>query len=443
MPPGWPHHESPSATDLVDQADNGADMATASDEFERRLRMMLDIASDVVFELGPDLSYRWVSPSVTEVLGWQPDDLVGRSAEDLIHPDDLPEVLAARQSPIRTPAIAARYLTLDGEYRWLSGRSRELRDADGVMLGRIVGLHDSQEQVLAQQALAASEEKFRLLAENASDVVVHERDGVVRWVSPSVTEGLGWSADAWIGHRLNQFAHPDDTHEVDTWTSSDQPIGAEVGRARISTQNGSYRWVEARARPFRSSSGALDGTVLSLRTVDAQVAAEEQLRQRARLDPLTGLLNRSEALELLVARTSRPRRTGPRFAVAFCDLDGFKEINDSRGHAVGDQLLRTVAARMIATVRSGDIVARFGGDELLIALDGVHDLADAVRIAEAVRIVVAEPINTSGEPVTTTVSIGVTLAEVGEDIDSIIARADQAMYRAKSEGRNRVVAVSA
>ena len=98
---------------------------------------------------------------------------------------------------------------------------------------------------------------------------------------------------------------------------------------------------------------------------------------------------------------------------------------------------------MIATVRSGDIVARFGGDELLIALDGVHDLADAVRIAEAVRIVVAEPINTSGEPVTTTVSIGVTLAEVGEDIDSIIARADQAMYRAKSEGRNRVVAVSA
>ena len=137
----------------------------------------------------------------------------------------------------------------------------------------------------------------------------------------------------------------------------------------------------------------------------------------------------------------RSSRTGREIAMVFCDIDDLKRVNDTFGHAAGDELLRMVATRMSTSVRGGDVVARIGGDEMLVVLDGVHDLEQAAELANKLRAVVAEPALIGEQWHRVTMSVGVTLAASGEDVDAVVARADEAMYTAKHGGRDRVVAV--
>ena len=168
---------------------------------------------------------------------------------------------------------------------------------------------------------------------------------------------------------------------------------------------------------------------------------EQQLRQRASTDELTGLLNRRELLEQLeVLLADGDRRHGRgTLALLFCDLDLFKEINDSLGHAAGDLVLRSVAERIRRAIRRDDLAARMGGDEMVVVLRSVADLEAAVALAGKVGSAIAEPISGDGLQARITASIGVTLARSGEDVDGLMARADLAMYEAKKAGRNRVI----
>jgi diguanylate cyclase (GGDEF)-like protein len=153
-------------------------------------------------------------------------------------------------------------------------------------------------------------------------------------------------------------------------------------------------------------------------------------------------VNRHEALEQISAIAGGSTRQGDRTAVLFCDLDRFKEINDSFGHGPGDELLRTVARRIRRALRSSDLAARFGGDELVVVLQGVRGMNDALHIAEKLRRAVAQPIPTSAGNLSITLSIGVTMLRPGENPDAILSRADRAMYEAKQSGRNQVVPIA-
>ena len=162
---------------------------------------------------------------------------------------------------------------------------------------------------------------------------------------------------------------------------------------------------------------------------------------RARFDSLTGLLNRKEILQEIARVTSHLPRTGQQTAVLFCDIDRFKDINDTRGHAAGDEVLRVIAERTSQSVRKDDVVARIGGDELLVLLTGVHSLDEATAIAEKIRDRAEEPVRVDGRDLVASLSIGVTMSHAGESTDDLVARADTAMYEAKERGRNRVVAM--
>lgn len=301
---------------------------------------------------------------------------------------------------------------------------------------------DVTDRMQAERDVAAAGEKYRLLAENVSDVVVHVRDGIVAWVSPSVEAVFGAPPQAWVGRPMVEFVHPDDLATVLDDIASLVPGVNVMSRQRIRGADDAYHWVESNSRAYIDAAGAEDGFLTSLRVVDALVASERELARRARVDDLTGLMNRAEVVQQLETMVDKGRRRGDNVAVLFCDIDWFKDVNDKFGHAAGDEVLRVVAERIASTIRQDDVAARFGGDEILVGLAGVHDVEEALGVAEKVRLACHEDIDLPGDVVVqVTVSIGVTLARAGAPLDEVIAHADRAMYDAKQSGRDRVVAI--
>ncbi len=407
---------------------------------ERRLRLMLENSTDVVFELGNDDAYVWVSPSARTVLGWDTSELVGKTARDLVHPDDLPALIRARTNASGGVAgvRSFRYRQADGSYRRMSGMSREMRDADGTLHGRVVGLRDVQAEHEAAEALVAAQEHYRLLAENASDVVFRtDQDAVLTWVSPSVTQALGWEPDQVLGRAAADFLHPDDLRRVRS--ASRSVLRGDRGRdeVRIRTCGGTYVWMAVMVRPVPRATGAATAFVGSAHNVETEREAAQVLRFLASHDPLTRLANRPALVTRLSRILSHPPRTGTRLAVLFLDMDGLKHVNDTLGHAVGDQVIVEVAGRIAAQVRTDDLIARFGGDEFIVALPSIHAAEDAEAIAAKIHRAVRAPIHTPSAELSVTLSIGIAVAEPGDDPDEVLKHADLAMYRAKNTGRDR------
>lgn len=297
------------------------------------------------------------------------------------------------------------------------------------------------EKQLVSKEHADAEMRYRILADNAVDIVVHLRGGDVAWVSPSVEAALGGPAHRWTGGGLRRRIHPEDR---DTLATALQRIAggeAVLHRFRVRAVDEQYHWVHGHGKPYVDAEGNTDGLIAALRIVDDQVEAEQRLERLARFDTLTGLANRAEAIGRLEAALEQPRHQGTGVGVLFCDVDYFKEINDTWGHGIGDAVLATLAARIRASVRQGDTVGRTGGDEILILLPGVHNIDEVAEIAEKIRCRAAEPIQVSEQTIRATLSIGATIALPGEPVSSITARADAAMYKAKSGDKNTVIRV--
>lgn len=187
------------------------------------------------------------------------------------------------------------------------------------------------ERADAERERAEAEQRFRLLADNAVDVVVHHRGFQVVWVSPSVETAFGWPPEKWIGSDLTDRIHPDDLSTVAVAMAEIAAGRTAVARCRIATAAGGNHWVEVRGKPYVDAEGTADGVIAAVRIVDHQVAAERQLERLARFDALTGLVSRSEALAHLEYALTCSRTAGTEPGVLFCDVDRFKAINDTYG----------------------------------------------------------------------------------------------------------------
>jgi len=200
-------------------------------------------------------------------------------------------------------------------------------------------------------------------------------------------------------------------------------------------QQGSLRYLDIRAVKVG------DELSVTWRDVSERIALEQALQRRAATDSLTALLNREEVFTQMERLLAADQRQGGEQAVLFCDLDHFKEVNDRYGHQAGDAVLQAMADRIRSCLRASDLAARIGGDELMVVLPGVQGLDDAVTIAEKLRQLAHDPVPTPAGDVHLSLSVGVALACPGESLDELIARADAAMYAAKKQGRNQVVAI--
>jgi diguanylate cyclase (GGDEF)-like protein/PAS domain S-box-containing protein len=420
------------------------------EESEERLRATLDAMLDphVVLEAVRDDTGRIVdfvfldaNAAAAEFNGLSRDDLIGVPLLGQ-HPaagtttlfEDYVRVVETGEPIIRDDWSYPQDM-LGGELRRYDVRAVKFRD------GLSQTWRDVTDRYEAGRRVAESEERYRLLADNATDIIFRLRHSLITWVSPSVTTVLGGEPQEWIGQNWADLIHPDDMEAAAAALPDLLETGTGLYRARIRAADGTYHWAEAHIGTYVRSGGEPDGWIVSTRIIDEQVAAEQKLERLARLDSLTGVMNRGEAMTRLQAIIANERSPGRELAVIFCDVDRFKDINDTHGHAAGDAVLVELTRRITDSIRREDLVARMGGDEILVLLADTHGQDEALRIAEKIRQRVVEPITVDGQALSVTLSIGVSVLIPGEEPDALIARADQAMYEAKRLGRDRVIAI--
>jgi diguanylate cyclase (GGDEF)-like protein/PAS domain S-box-containing protein len=279
----------------------------------------------------------------------------------------------------------------------------------------------------------ASERELRFLADNTSDLVVRcTLGGVVLYASPSAERMLGMNPKDLVGRPVSDICHPDDVTPV--LSLKDGSPGEVVRQTRrIHRADGTYVWVEALAQLVPGAQPGTFETISTSRDITERRKAEEALMHLATHDELTGLPNRfflSQNLGPTLADAATPGLSG---VVLFVDLDGFKAVNDSLGHGYGDRLLVQVAQRLERVTRAGDMVARFGGDEFIVACPST-DVSSA-QLAERIEHELSVPFELDAHIVTISASVGWAHVTEGVTPEALMALADRAMYAVKAQRR--------
>jgi diguanylate cyclase (GGDEF)-like protein/PAS domain S-box-containing protein len=286
-----------------------------------------------------------------------------------------------------------------------------------------------------------SEARFQSLVQHSSDLItVIEADSTIKYQSPSVEKVLGYREGELIGVKLIELLHPKERETVLNNLSQRSPAhkDSELVECRLRHRNNTWLHFEILSTNLLHDPN-VGGIVLNGRDISERKAFEQQLTHQAFHDPVTDLANRALFKDRADHALARQVRESCGLAVLFVDLDDFKIINDSLGHASGDQVLRDVGTRLHAAVRPMDTVARFGGDEFAILLEDVERPQYAAEIAERILEGLRAPFELEDKEVFVGASVGIAVVQGGEAIvlgaDELMRNADVAMYMAKREGK--------
>jgi diguanylate cyclase (GGDEF)-like protein/PAS domain S-box-containing protein len=396
-------------------------MKRACDEAVERHTHVLRAMTDGVYVVDEALRIGELNPEAERLLGRTAAALLGRGLEEVVDPliSDLgPDVRYARRTgeTVRKLQVAAT-----------SGATVEVRVRSA---GRdvIVSLRDVSERARSDVRLRENEQRLRLVTQNV-DAVVWTADREARFTSIAggALDQLGLRADQLIDHSSGPLIAEHVLQDVARGIT----VRAETARGE--------RWLRHHVEPLRDGDGAVVGAVGVSLDITELKRTQQELFDSAHRDRLTGLPNRLSLDARIDETIADARRDDRRFAVLFVDLDRFKTINDTLGHGTGDQVLREVAARLQETLRSGDVIARPGGDEFIILLPRVVHHGEAESVALRLVRALALPVPAGGRDLFVNVSVGVAIfPDHGRDAEAIVAHADAAMYRAKALGGNRV-----
>jgi diguanylate cyclase (GGDEF)-like protein/PAS domain S-box-containing protein len=311
-----------------------------------------------------------------------------------------------------------------------------------IFVIRMVGATVQQKEE-AESSLRLSEDRFRSLIQNSSDAtLVMDEDGICTYVSPAVTELLGYAPSDLLGKRATDFIHPDDHDRVRERLGPEFQSSPDTAllQFRMGRKNGDWRDVEA-VVTNQIDRASVAGYVANVRDITERKEFEAILAHRALHDPLTGLANRQLILDRAEQMLVRSRRARDPIAAYFIDLDNFKDANDSLGHEAGDKLLQAVAGRFASMLRASDTVGRLGGDEFVILAEGISLAAGPEMVAERIREVLRKPFHIQGFegiPITVTASIGIATGD-RPSAQELLRDADIALYRSKAAGRDQSV----
>jgi diguanylate cyclase (GGDEF)-like protein/PAS domain S-box-containing protein len=294
-------------------------------------------------------------------------------------------------------------------------------------------------RLLAETAVRANEARFRSLVQNSSDVIiVADRDGTVRYVSPSAFRVLRVDPSRLVERPLTELLDPEDRDRAESFFRDAVMAGGISAPVewRFLQPDGASLHAEVVSTNLLGDP-MVGGIVLNTRDVSDRKRFEEQLRHQAFHDPLTGLANRALFRDRVDHALKLARRQRQCITVLFLDLDDFKKVNDSFGHAEGDRLLVAAAERFRSCARAGDTVARLGGDEFAILIEEATGQEEQDILTGRLMDAMAQPFMLSGKEVSVTVSVGIASASAGDNVSDVLRNADVAMYTAKRAGKGR------
>jgi diguanylate cyclase (GGDEF)-like protein/PAS domain S-box-containing protein len=441
-----PHTYSGTMVDWTAEAD----VSRMLDESRQRFRATIDHALDPIVQAEGwykdgdlvDLGIIDANPAALEYMHLQLQQVVGLSLFTLFS-DGLDGELRARYlSALVTgePVIVDGYEyggPTDAQPRWFDFRVYRAGDVVTVSWRDVTARRE------AERSLAASERLFRSTMHDARiGMALADLDATIRLVNPALAQLLGREEEWFVGRSLLDLVHPDDRARV--LDERNRIVGQEsdsvTSEVRLLGADGDAVPVRRVGVVVRDAEGNPDFLMVQVEDLTEQHRALHELEYRAFHDPLTGLRNRSWIQEILDVDLDAARLASGALAVLYLDLDRFNVVNDSLGHTAGDALLVTVAQRLADCMRPGDRLARVGGDEFVVVVNGLSsDETEPVaeQMAEAIMRTVSEDTTVDGHRVLPTISIGVAASEAESTASSLLRDSDAALVRAKKEGRNR------
>jgi diguanylate cyclase (GGDEF)-like protein/PAS domain S-box-containing protein len=437
--PGTPDQVLAQFVDVTAEVQNLHTLHASALHFQ----VLSENSTDIVAQTDPQGIITWVSPSVTDVLGWETGLLAGTSITAFVPKPDLgsfSDALATARQGGEAPPQIVRFRSTTGAYRFMSVSVRPMTVDGGLVTGIALGLRDTTEELRAKRELARTEEQFRMAMHGAPEgmAVTDAQDRIVQ-ANPALCELLGTTAEQLIGHRFREFMPFEERTQVEDLREELRVGGVEAMRLehRLISASGEV-WVDHSVGVLRDDGGRPQLFVHQFADRTETRRMQADLRFQATHDVQTGLANRANLLTRLEERLGLTPNEPEHVGVLWCDIDDLKHINDTLGHRVGDAAIAWVAERLKATVRHQDVVGRVGGDEFVIVLDQCPDAATLMTVAESLQRAASGTVPTPWGEVPVTVSVGAVLAAPTTDTDEALSRADHAMYRAKRAGRNRV-----
>jgi diguanylate cyclase (GGDEF)-like protein/PAS domain S-box-containing protein len=410
---------------------------------EERWRAVFDAAPVGIVEFDIHGKVVAANRALGALLEIPADELVGNIITSYIHPDEtaawerrLKDLGRRRAAEV----VERRLVTAKGNRRWTRAQATLVVAGHESQPDRILAYWvDSTAEHLVSERLARTSARFAALLERNADAIVVQDSvgGRVDYASPGLFAMLGLTPDAAVGSDLEHLIHPDDLAKAhERFSALNAGMGASVSfDGRLRHTDGGWRNVETTTTNLIADP-AVGGVISNLHDVTDRVEAAKLLAHQAMHDTLTELPNRALLLDRLDQALARAARSGRPCALLFIDLDHFKRVNDTLGHAAGDQLLKTVASRLLHAIRPGDSVGRLGGDEFVVLAENIDEPATVFAIAERVRAGIAEPVMVADKAVTVSGSVGIALSNQHTPT-ALFQEADMALHRSKQSGRNR------
>ncbi|MBS1869455.1 MAG: EAL domain-containing protein [Actinobacteria bacterium] len=432
--------------------------AVELEEAEARYRTLIETIPAVTYiadwdEMG---SFRYVSPQIEELLGYPARDWLGASTlwEERLHPDDADRVLAETRYAYRErKAFDCEYrlIAADGRVVWVWERDTVIRDDHGEPYLTQGIITDVTATRIAEAALAESEERNRGVVHALEEgLLIYGADGRVLSCNAAAVRILGVLEEELLYRTAGEWPVTirleDGTELADDAMPSQRALQNRVVQRdavlKIERPDGSEVWTSVSSHPLvREGELRPYGAVTAFSDITERRRAQEQIAFLAYHDPLTKLPNRALLDEHLALGLARARRSGHAVALLYVDLDDFKAVNDSLGHAAGDELLRRIAVRLRGVVRSTDLLARQGGDEFLILLTDLETdpRMAAEAVAKQVEQALLEPFSIADAEFEIGSSIGISIyPHDANDADQLMRHADAAMYEVKQAGRGGI-----
>ena len=413
---------------------------------EAELRLIMDNVPARVSYIDRDYKYLFLNRHNEDWLGENRKELMGRQIAEVNG-----EERAAQLSPLLDRVLKGETVSTEkllsqpeGEQRWEAVHYAPNRDAEGNVIG-IYAVHtDIHDQKRNEEELRRANWMLSSHISNTPLAVLEwDRDfRLVRW-SPQAERIFGWSSDEILGIPLSDspLVHEDDREGFAGLVG--KLMGGEEPRATGLTRNhrkdGGTIWCEWYHSALLDDEGRIVSILSFVQDVSSRIQAEERLQYLATRDALTGLPNRLLLHERLTQAIAQAKRSGHRVGVLFIDLDRFKNVNDTLGHRIGDELLKRVSAALSGALRETDLLARLGGDEFMVIVEDFDDPSVLGRIAQKLLDAIAQPFEIEEHDIYVTSSIGIAVyPDDSDDPEELLKHADVAMYRSKELGPQHV-----